>query len=193
MSSPRTSRSSRPPRKITAQSIDAAALAYLQRFATSTANLRAVLKRRVWQSAQAHGDDPAAGEALVDALVERYLRAGLLDDAGYAVARAATMHRRGGSPRGIRAWLAGKGVGPDDIDQALAQLDAEGGNIDLRGAYNYARRRRLGPWRSRDRDARRDRDLAALARQGHAYDVARTVIDADDPDALAALLDEVYE
>ena len=137
-------RKPRPPRKITAQSLDAAALAYLQRFATSAANLRAVLMRRVARAALAHDDDPEDGAALVDALVERYLRTGLLDDAAYAIARTATLHRRGSSPRGIRAWLAAKGVAAEHIDQALAQLGAETGDIDLRGAYNYARRRRLG-------------------------------------------------
>lgn len=186
-------RKARPPRRITAQSLDAAALAYLRRFATSAANLRAVLMRRVWRAAHAHGDDPAAGAEAVDALLERYLRAGLLDDSGYAVARAATMHRRGASPRGIRAWLAAKGVAAADIDHALEQLGAAAGNIDLRGAYNYARRRRLGPWRTHGREARRDRDLAALARRGHGHEVARAVIDAADPDALDALVNDAYE
>lgn len=186
-------RKSRAPRQITARSLDAAALAYLQRFATSAANLRAVLMRRVRLSAHAHGDDPDTGAKWVDALVERFLRAGLLDDAGYAVARAATMHRRGASPRGIRAWLAAKGVAAADIDHALDRLGEAAGNVGLRGAYNYARRRRLGPWRAADREARRDRDLAALARQGHGYDVARAIVDAADPDALDAILDEAYE
>ena len=183
-------RKPRPPRKITAQSIDAAALAYLHRFATSAENLRAVLMRRVRRAALAHDDDPAIGAKWVDLLVERYLRAGLLDDSIYAAARAAAMHRRGASARAIRAWLAAKGVAAADIECALERLDAQAGNSGLRGAYNYARRRRLGPWRSTDRAARRDRDLAALARQGHGYDHARIVIDAQDPDELDALMNE---
>ena len=187
------SRKPRPPRKVTAQSIDAAALAYLQRFATSAENLRAMLMRRVRRSALAHDDDPAIGAKWVDLLVERFLRAGLLDDASYAAARVVAMHRRGASLRGIRAWLAAKGVAAADIDLALDRLDAEAGNSGLRGAYNYARRRRLGPWRSAGRKARRDRDLAALARQGHGYDHARIVIDALDPDELDAIIDETYE
>ena len=43
-----------------------------------------------------------------------------------------------------------------------------------------ARRRRLGPWRSGpERAARRDRDLAALARAGFDLQTARAVIDAE--------------
>ena len=186
-------RKSRPPAKITAQSIDAAAQTYLRGYASSAANLRAVLMHRVRRSAHAHGGDPAVGAKWVEALIERYLRTGLLDDSAYAAARAASLHRAGASARGIRAWLAAKGVEAADIDHALAELGAQSQDIDLRGAYNYARRRRLGPWRSSDRKARRERDLAALARRGHGYDAARTVIDAADPNALDALLNDTYE
>ena len=41
-----------------------------------------------------------------------------------------------------------------------------------------------------DREPNRLRDLAALARAGFAYDLARKVIDAADPDTLAGTLDE---
>ncbi|MEY3012663.1 MAG: hypothetical protein RIT45_1398, partial [Pseudomonadota bacterium] len=42
----------------------------------------------------------------------------------------------------------------------------------------YARRRGLGPYRFSDRAERRDKDLAAMMRAGHAMRVARAVIDA---------------
>ena len=49
-------------------------------------------------------------------------------------------------------------------------------------AARYARRRRLGPFRAApEREERRQRDLAALARAGFAYDVARRVIEAETP------------
>ena len=49
----------------------------------------------------------------------------------------------------------------------------------------YARRRRLGPWRATDqRPTHRAKDLAALARAGFGYRVARLVVAADDPEAL---------
>ncbi|MDE0409722.1 MAG: RecX family transcriptional regulator, partial [Alphaproteobacteria bacterium] len=45
-----------------------------------------------------------------------------------------------------------------------------------------ARRRRLGPWRDpAERAARRQKDLAAMARAGFRLDVARQVIDAEAP------------
>ncbi len=54
---------------------------------------------------------------------------------------------------------------------------------EQRAAAALARRRRLGPYRAaEDRKDHRLRDLAAMARAGFAYDVAKKVIDAKDPD-----------
>lgn len=172
------------PRKTTPRSIENAALAYLQRYATSAENLRAVLVRKVHRAAYAHEDDPAEGVLLVDALIDRYLRADLLNDATYAEGRVAALHRRGVSRRGIQARLTAKGVSVDDIEKALDLLSADIGNTEFTAACNYARRRRLGPWRTKDRAERRDRDLAALARQGYGYELAHRVIDAESVAAL---------
>ncbi|NKB58216.1 MAG: RecX family transcriptional regulator [Alphaproteobacteria bacterium] len=172
------------PRKATQKSIENAALAYLQRYATSAENLRAVLMRRVHRAAYAHDDDPAAGAELVAGLIARYKRAGLLDDVAYAEGRVMTLHRRGVSRRGIHARLSAKGVSVDDIEAALTCLSGESEDVEFDAACNYARRRRLGPWRVAGRAERRDRDLAALARQGFGYDLASKIIDADDVAAL---------
>lgn len=186
-----TRQKSRVPRKVTLSSLEAAALSYLQRYASSAENLRAVLIRRVRRSALAHGDDLANGTEMVDALVERYVRSGLLDDGAYAQGRAASLHRRGVSRRGIVARLTAKGVGIDEIELALAALGETQPNLDLDAACNYARRRRLGPWRVKDRAERRERDLAALARQGFGYELALRVIDAADVSLLEAEIREM--
>jgi regulatory protein len=182
----KSSRPAKKPRKVTADMLERAALYYLERYATSAANLRRVLMRRVLRSAEAHGTDPADGNALIDALVARYRKAGLLDDASYARMRAESLHRRGSSRRMTRMKLAAKGVDAEDIGQALASLEETAPEPDLAAACNYARRRRIGPWRKNGRDESRERDIAALGRQGFGYEVARKVVDAPDSDALEA-------
>lgn len=174
----------RKPRKVSADSLERAALHYLERYASSAANLRRVLMRRVKRSAEAHGTDPADGAALIEALVARYRQSGLLDDSAYARMRAESLHRRGASARLTRVKLAAKGVAAEDIGQALDALEQTAPEPDLTAACNYARRRRLGPWRANKRAEHRDRDLAALGRQGFAYDVARQVVDAADREDL---------
>ncbi|HXP97170.1 MAG TPA: RecX family transcriptional regulator, partial [Telmatospirillum sp.] len=140
---------------------------------------------RVDRAAKLHGDDPAEGAALVADLVNRYQAAGLLDDQRYADGKSRTLLRRGCSQRAIRQDLARRGVATEVIDRAidgLAQDFAEADQtFDQAAAEAYARRRRLGPFRSPDqRSEYRDRDLAALGRAGFSWDTARQVIDGDE-------------
>lgn len=188
MDEPTSNRARRGPRKVSAQYLERAALHYLERFASSSANLRRVLMRKVERSAQAHGTDPAEGARLVDALVARYLRAGLLDDQAYAAQKAASLQRRGTSRYAIRGRLALKGVDAELIDTTLERLAEESGEGDLAAACALVRRRRLGPYRPpAAREANHRKDLATLARAGFGLDVARRVLAAADPEALGAL------
>jgi len=172
----------RKPRKATPQSLHNAALFYLERFSTSAENLRRVLIRRVERSARVHETDRAEGLAVVDDLIARFRESGLLDDRAYAAARAKTLRRRGMPSRLIRARLRQKGVGDDDADAGLAVADEGAGDPDLEAAINFARRRRLGPFRpSEDRQGTGEKDLAILARAGFQYDAARRIVAAITP------------
>jgi regulatory protein len=175
-------------RKVTASSLENAALHYLERFASSTANLRRVLLRRVKRSAEAHGTDPAESAALVEALIARLVKGGLIDDRSYAQAKAASLHRRGASRRAISGRLAQHGIEGELIASAIADIEEETGNADLAAACALARRRRLGPYRQAAARADfRTKDLGAFARAGFSLDIARRVLDCTDPDAVEAL------
>ena len=176
----------RKPRKVSPKRLESAALHYLQRFASSSENLRRVLTRRVVKSARAHDTDPQEAAPWIDDIVARFRRSGLLDDAGYANGLTHSLFRRGMPPRAIRARLRQKGVDGALIDQALARLADEIGDPDLMAALALVRRRRLGPYRAADTRADfRAKDLASMARAGFAYDVARRVIEAESPEVLA--------
>jgi regulatory protein len=169
--------------------LEAVALRYLERFASSAASLRRVLMRRVRRSAQEHGSDPAEGAAMVEAVIARNLALGLLDDDAYARAKAAGLHRRGRSAKGIAATLAAKGIARDLVQAVTGNAEARPGG-DLAAAAALARRRRLGPYRDEgEREAHRQKDLAAFARAGFSRYVAERVLDCGDEAALASLLD----
>lgn len=191
---PRPPKRRRGPKPATAAYLENAALHYLERFASSSANLRRVLGRKVARAAAAHGSDPREGEQLVEAIIARYLRAGLLDDRAYAVQKARSLRRRGASRYGIRGKLAVKGVDAGLIAETLTALDAERSGGEIAAACALVRRRRLGP--CREAAARRtfgQKDLAALARAGFGLDVARRVLAARDAAALDALEREAAE
>ena len=173
-------------RPITATALENAALHYLERFATSSANLRRVLLRKVARAAAEEGD-AAEGARLVDALIARYLESGLLDDRAYAAQAASSLARRGASRFAIGGKLAQKGVAAALVKEAVQGLD-EGGSSELAAACALVRRRRLGPYRPPARRAEWQRkDLATLARAGFGLDIARRVLAVPDVEALDAL------
>ena len=176
------SRTPAPPDEAT---LEQAALKYLERYSSSLAGLRRVLRRRVRRAARAGQGDVAAGDAMIETVLGGLVQTGLVDDGKYAEFRAASLSRRGASLATIRNDLRARGVAGPLIEAALAALKHELGSesndeTDRAAALNLARRRRLGPFRAPTvRKAYRDRDLAAMGRAGFAYDIARAVIDGE--------------
>lgn len=184
-------RSSKParPKPVTADWLFRAAAHYLERYASSTENLARVLQRKIERRVRAaeaagepfedeDGTAPQRHRALVEATVAHFVELKLLDDRAYAEARFASLRRRGTSLRQTAAKLGQKGV-PRDMLEAVAASDEMG---DAAAALAYARRRRLGPHRLRDREARRDRDVAAMMRAGFSYRDSLAAIDGTGDD-----------
>jgi regulatory protein len=168
---------------VSATLIERWALAYLERFPSSAANLRRVLLRRV---RRLEVEDEAPARAAIDAVVERLRGLGAVDDVAYAAARARTRLRRGQSLRTIRAGLADKGVAAADMEAAFDGIGDQRGALDLGAAASFARRRRLGPFRREEAD--KARELAAFARAGFTRAVAEAVLGCTDEAAVEALL-----
>ena len=98
----------------------------------------------------------------------------------------------GKSANRIYQYLSQKGVKKDDIAQALAPQDEDqdAGDQEIIAARAFAKRRGLGPYRKakrmdeaegRDSQAeakQKAKDIAALARAGFSFDVAKQVLGA---------------
>ena len=181
----------RKPRRITPDYLERAALFYLQRYSSSSGNLKSVLQRKVWRAARETEIDQEEANGWIDDVVAKIVRAGLLDDRRYAETRVLSLRRSGESARSIRMKLAAKGVEGDLVERALQQDEPE--NDELTAAIAYARKRRLGPFhKAGKREERQDKDLAALARRGFSYETCRLVIEARDERALEVLLAERF-
>jgi regulatory protein len=189
MAESRKARVRKPPRPLTAASLENAAVYYLGRFASSSGNLRRVLMRKVARAARDGEEGQAeAGAQMVDALIARYLDKGLLNDRAYAAQAASSLARRGASRYSIAGKLGQKGVDNELVAQTIAGLDEEGGASELAAACALARRRRLGPYRTPDKRADfREKDLASMARAGFGLNLARRVLRAKDVEALERL------
>ena len=179
-------RKRRPPRKISPRYLERVVGHYLSRYTTTTTHLRRLLGNRVRRSAAHHETSVAEGMAMVDALLEKLVAQGYLDDQAWARSRAHALHRRGNGLRAIRSKLSVKGIRGGLLDETIQWLRDEVGDPDGIAAWRYAKKRRIGPFRRAEVDADgKRRELAKLARAGFSYSVASAVVSAESvPEAL---------
>ena len=172
---PRNS-SRRPPVPLDPRSLRDLALHYAARFATTRAKLVAYLDRKIKMRGWAGEIPPDTG-----ALADEFADSGYVDDAAFAKSRAESMARRGYGARRIAAALHQAGIEPE---LRGATLDAAAEHADA-AAIALARRRRFGPFGdAADDPAIRQKQIAAMIRAGHSFDIARRIVHAPDQNEL---------
>lgn len=157
----------RPPPPLDAASLDALALRYVERFATTRGKLAAYLKRKVRERGW---DGPPPDP---QAIAERMAGFGYVDDRAFAEAKARALVRRGYGTRRLSQALHAAHVAPADAEAALEGSEEQA----FDSAIAYARRRRFGPFAAAAPDDRtRERQIAAMLRAGHSFSLARRII-----------------
>ncbi len=156
------------PKPVTARWMMNAAQYYLARYASTEANLAAVLARKARKRSGIEPDE--AVRALIAQTVAKLAQSGLIDDRSFAGDRARSLKRKGLSAGRARAALGAKGVGRELAGEALA----EAGFDEVEQAITAARRLRLGPWARLDgRERDPGKDIAKLARRGFSLGAIR--------------------
>ena len=152
--------------------LERAALRYVERYATTRAKLVGYLNRKLRERG-------AEGAVDVDALADRMAELRYVDDRAFAEARVASMTRRGLGPRRVQEALRQAGVGAEDAGEFRETLE-EGAE---EAALAFARRKRLGPFAAVpvERD-RREKQIAAMVRAGHAPALARRIVGLEPSD-----------
>lgn len=145
------------------------ALAYVGRYSTTRAKLRAYLARKVRERGWS-GEREADLAALADAIAER----GYVDDSAYALAKSQALTGRGYGRRRVMDKLRAAGV--DEADGASARAHAEAEAVSA--ALRFAERRRIGPFAAARTDPKeREKAIAAMIRAGHGFGLARAIVD----------------
>jgi regulatory protein len=162
-------------RRVTAQSLQNAALFHLRKYSASVLQLRRVLTRKVQRfNRLKKGEPPVDASLLIAELLLKLVQQGYLDDSRLAEVRSASLRRSGRSARMIRAKLQEKGLGAEVARVSLPSADEE-------VVWVHARKKRLGPYgKPEKRKERRLKDLASLARAGFSFALAKKVIDAEE-------------
>lgn len=157
--------------------LENAALHYLKRYSATVSQLRRVLMRRVDRSLRAHGGERTEAVGWVDALVDKLLRQGFVNDQAYAHSKAHSLRASGRSARVIAQKLKQKGVAQEVVAKQVAEATSE--VSEEAAALIWARKKRLGPFQRdpKSRPDRRQKDLAAMARAGFPFALAKKIID----------------
>lgn len=173
------------PPPLDSPALDALALTYVARFATSSGRLSTYLKRKLRERGWAEEAPPD-----VAAVVARMTERRYVDDAAYAAAKGEGLRRRGYGARRIETALD-----HDGIAEPL-RAAARGSETERRHAVMaFARRKRFWPYSAEPclDPAVRRKHLAAYLRAGHGLDHVRRVMDARDLDDLEEWADEHAE
>ena len=175
----------RSPRAITATYLQSAAASYLERYPSSAEKLRRILQRRVAKARLLEAPVMDDAEQAIEAIIAKFVGAGVVDDKSFAETKVRALHRRGTSGRLMRHKLKAAGIDDETLDRALTgldqELDGDAAAREWQAAMALARRRRLGPFRkAEERTEHRMRDLAAMARAGFDYALAKKVIDSKE-------------
>ena len=190
MVSPETKkyRQKRAPKPLDKAKLNDLALSYVARFATSSAKLEAYLLRKLRERGTTEDSEPID----VRAIVERLVELNYIDDEAYAQAKAGGLLRRGYGARRVDQALRGAGI-EADVREDVAPNKA----VARHAALAMTQKRRFGPFGTELPDrAQREKQLAALVRAGHSFDVARKLVEATNADEVeewAYELDEDYE
>ena len=181
-------REPRKPKKISKTYLENATLYYLERYATSAANLRRVLLRKVKRSCDFHKLDASEFTDMVDELIKRYVEVGLVDDISYALARVNSFRRKGLGRQAIISKLRIKGLSIEQIETAMAEVDEEHEEPELVAALAYIKRKKLGPYRTKpfsdDPTKDKQKELASLARAGFSYEICQKALNVDIDDLI---------
>jgi len=161
------SRRKRSVKPLDSEALQELALAYVARFSTTSARLETYLKRKLRERGWAGegAPDPAM-------LVADFVARGFVDDEAFARARSGSLLRRGYGALRVREALGAAGVAPEIGETCRPDRGAE-----RRAALVLARKRRFGPFASAPADrVLHEKQLAAMLRSGHPFEIARQIL-----------------
>ena len=188
-SNPEKQRAKKVPKRITDTYLHNSGLYYLERYAASSNHFRTVMLRKVKRSCMHHTDQNYDDcTKLVEDLVEKFKRTGLLNDDLYIASMVGSYRRKGLSKRMITQKLMMKGVESETVQDYLSKHDEQKHEdtqgAELKAAAIHCRKKKLGAYGGPN-SPEADKQLARLARAGFGFDIAKK--------ALALSEDEIHD
>jgi regulatory protein len=164
-----------PPKPLDSARLTDLAYFHVSRFAVTEGRLKQYLIRKVrekgWASEEQVSD-------IIDQISARLVQLGAVNDLAVARSTVSVARQKGLAGHRVRLALATKQVKAEHVAEVLQpndETDTEAEALDA--ARRFARRKRLGPWRTVPLTPERERkETSAMIRAGHAHAIARTVL-----------------
>ena len=147
-------------------------LFYLSQYESSTEKVRSLLKRRLRRMAMQGEEIPPEANEWIETAIQKATSLSYLDDMRYAENQVHNLVGQGKSEHFIVMKLSQAGIDPKTIRQLIEATET----TEEERARHFAQRKRLGPYRDKNREAYREKDMAALARAGFSYDTVITIL-----------------
>ena len=180
----------KPPKKITEQYLYNSSLYYLQRFTSSSGNLRSIMTRKIIKSCDHHEDqDIDRCKEMLENIIVRLQAEQYINDESYTKAMINSYRNKGLSEKMIKQKLSIKSIPSDLIDDKQIEIDNEISEItnsleldispELIAAVKMTRKKRIGCFKPESKDIERNKELSILARNGYSFDIANKALNID--------------
>jgi len=158
--------------------------------------LRGYLQRKLRERGVVDDEGMRNPAQVVEQIVERLVELRYVDDEAFAKARTGSLLRRGYGKRRVNEALRHAGV-----DEFTREETAPSDYAQYEAAVTLARKKRFGPFGIEHQDpeqcdeprldpAKREKQMAAMLRAGHHFDVAKVILNAPSIDDIQSWLDE---
>ena len=168
--------------KISHRYLLGAAYRYLERYATTEANLKFILSRKVERALVDQENSEEVREISkiwIKEIVDGCVKQKLVDNKLYAQNRMKSFLNSGNSVSNAKNKLRAKGVPVEVIEEVVASTYKQTPNANIVSAVKYVKRRRFGPFRVRERmENTEQKEFAAMARAGYSYSESAKVLKA---------------
>ncbi len=162
------------------QRLERKAVSYLQLYASTEDRLKNVLGRFAMRKMA--DEDPERMATLIDKIAADCVRKGYLDDRQFAERKTRVMRDQGRSHKQIQQKLYEYG-----IDASSEENDHR---AELMAGLIFARKRQIGPYRTKEVENWRQKHFGRFARAGYGYQIAEVIMRLDSIDEAEELANE---
>lgn len=188
-----------PPLKPT--QLEFSATKYLEKFMSTREQLRRVLMRKAHKNWQRRGALVTLEEKeqvldLIEKEIQKWVDQGAIQEERVAALWTEHLQNKGKSSSQIRQKLSEKGLSQQHIAKAMENLEDSAPNFELESAIAYARKRQFGAFNKKKPELHghpQQKEIAAMMRVGHRYDLVRSILNCDSVDAVDELLDNSFD